>query len=98
MGKVYEFKNNVVAQVFAKTDEAIEDDKYADLLKRFDVDDDPLSRVSSEDVAQAEIEWARVWRGVELQKSIESIVRTDGKVRAIAELFRSSWRAFRSTP
>jgi hypothetical protein len=54
--------------------------------------DEPMT----EDEAEAELLWARVWRGVELQKAMESILRVDGVLRFIPELIRSTWRAFRS--
>ena len=99
MGKVYKYPtDNIVAQAFSKTNEAIEDDKYAEILKRFgaDVDDDPLPRVSAEDAAEAELLWARAWRGIELQKAIESIARTDGWLRVIYQIPFSTWKAYRS--
>lgn len=93
MGEIHEFNKKVQDE---------HDRISRELNARFKAEDNafgdwrPLSRVTAEDVAEAELQWARVWRGVELQKAIESIIRTDGWIRFVPELIHSTWRAFRS--
>ena len=94
MGNVFKFPpaRPGFVERWVKVNDEAEEDKYAEIIKRFGADD----QVEEDDYVEAEHLWAQAWRAVELQKAIESIARTDGWFRVFYQIPFSTWRAFRS--